>query len=123
MKTLAIALARVIVAKPHSVDVERLKSRYNILKSPTRSRLNPDTLYYYIFIGFNLPPLANYDARPAVRYWLAYKNRRTSSKYKTQKWFTGVFFENRVGDDETEMSDLSEKSHRQGGNQLKPSFG
>lgn len=66
MKTLAIALARVTAAKPHSADVERLISRYNILKSPTRSRFNPDTLHYYIFIGFNLPPLANYDASPAV---------------------------------------------------------
>ena len=123
MKTLAIALARVIAAKPHSADVERLISRYNILKSPTRCRLNTDTLHYYIFIGFNLPPLANYDARPAVQYWLADKNRRTStsSKYKTQKWFNGVFFENRVCDDETDMSELSEESRRQGG--LKPLFG
>ena len=94
MKTLAIALARVIAAKPHSADVKRLISRYNVLKSPARSRLNTDTLHYYIFIGFNLPPLASYDARPAVRYWLADKKRRASasSKYKAQKWFNGVFF-------------------------------
>ena len=78
MNTLAIALARVIAAKPHSADVERLISRYNVLKSPARSRLNTDTLHYYIFIGFNLPPLASYDARPAVRYWLADKKRRAS---------------------------------------------
>jgi hypothetical protein len=99
MKTLAIA--RVIAAKPHSADVERLLSRYNILKSPARSRLNTDTLHYYIFIGFNLPPLASYDARPADRYWSTDKKRKrsASSKYKTQKWFNGVFFENSVGDD------------------------
>ena len=68
MKTLAIALARVIGAKPHSADVERLISRYNVLKSPARSKLHTDTLHYYIFIGFNLPPLAIYDAGRAVRY-------------------------------------------------------
>ena len=50
MKTLAVALARVIAAKPHSADVVRLISRYNILKSPARSRLNKDTLHNYIFI-------------------------------------------------------------------------
>ena len=124
MKTLAIALARVIAAKPHSADVERLISRYNVLKSPARSRLNTDTLHYYIFIGFNLPPLASYDARPAVRYWLADKKRRASasSKYKTQKWFNGVFFENSVGDDEIGISELSEEC-RQEGVHLKPSFG
>ena len=124
MKTLTIALARVIAAKPHSADVERLISRYNVLKSPARSRLNTDTLHYYIFIGFNLPPLASYDARPAVRYWLADKKRRASasSKYKTQKWFNGVFFENSVGDDEIGISELSEEC-RQGGVHLKPSFG
>jgi hypothetical protein len=73
--------------------VERLISRYDILKSPARNRLNTDTLHYYILIGFNLQPLASYDARPAVRYWLADKKRKpsASSKYKTQKWFNGVF--------------------------------
>jgi hypothetical protein len=34
MKTLAIALACVIAAEPYSADVERLISRYDILKSP-----------------------------------------------------------------------------------------
>ena len=82
MKTLAIALARVIAGKPHSADVERLISRYNVLKSQARIRLNTDTLHHYIFIGFNLPPLASYDARPAVRYWLADKKRRASASSK-----------------------------------------
>ncbi|CAB3981496.1 Hypothetical predicted protein [Paramuricea clavata] len=104
MKTLVIALARVIAVKPHSADVERLISRYNILKSPARSRLNTDTLHYYILvIGFNLPPLASYDARPAVRYCLTDKKRKpsASSKCKTQKrWFNGVFFENSIGNDD-----------------------
>ena len=123
IKTLAIALARVIAGKPHSADVERLISRYNVLKSPATSRLNTDTLHYYIFIGFNLPPLASYDAKPAVRYWLADKRRASaSSKDKTQKWFNGVFFENSVGDDDFGISELSEKC-RQGRVHLKPSFG
>ena len=124
IKSLAIALARIIAAKPHSADVERLISRYNILKSPMRSRLNTDTHHNYIFIGCNLAPLASYDARPAVRYWLADKKRRASasSKYKTQKWFNGVFFENTVGDDENGTSELSEESGHKGHN-LKPSFG
>ena len=47
MKPLAIALARIIAAKPYSADVERLISRYNILKSPMRSRLNTDTLHLH----------------------------------------------------------------------------
>ena len=47
IKSLAIALARIIAAKPHSADVERLISRNNILKSPMRSRLNTDTLHLH----------------------------------------------------------------------------
>ncbi len=38
-KSVTVALARILAAKPHSADIERLISSCNILKSPGRSSL------------------------------------------------------------------------------------
>ena len=39
-----VALARVIAAKPHSMDVERIVSSYNFIKSTDRSSSSGDAL-------------------------------------------------------------------------------
>ena len=93
-KCLSIALARVIAAKPHSADVERLISSYNCLKTNVRSSLSSDSLHAYLYIRQNMPPLANWDPRPSVHAWLHEKNRRpdqTHSLATVQEYFKGIF--------------------------------
>ena len=64
-----------------------------IMKSLARSS---NTLHNCILIGFNLSLLASYDVRPAVRYWLADKNRRASARIvlvqntKVVQWYGGL---------------------------------
>jgi hypothetical protein len=43
------ALARILTAKPHSADVERLISCSNLLKSPNRSRMSVETENSFLF--------------------------------------------------------------------------
>jgi len=68
--TLAIMLvARLLAAKPHSCDVERLVSAYNILKDDDRWSLNARTIDAHLHIRLNMPVLSKFDVRPAVRAW------------------------------------------------------
>ena len=60
------AFARVWAAKPHSCDVERLISACNLLKTPTRNRLNVETQNFYLYIHFNIPTLKEWDPRPCI---------------------------------------------------------
>ena len=92
---LSVALARLLAAKPHSADVERLISSYNELKSPGRSSLSASTLRATLFIRHNLPPVAHWDPRPATYQWMTAKDRRPSQnpvKAKQQDYFKGVLF-------------------------------
>lgn len=93
--TLAIAFARILAAKPHSADVERLISASNSLKSYGRSRMSVDTENMYLFIHYNLPPLASWDPTPSVVHWLNRRDRRLRQrpKGKQQQYFHGVFQE------------------------------
>ena len=94
-KPLSTALSRLIAAKPHSADVERLISSYNILKTDDRASLHSDTIRAYLQLRENMPPLANWDPRPAVSMWLTNKNRRpeqTHKKAHEQEYFNGIFF-------------------------------
>lgn len=59
LKNITILLARVISAKPHSADVERLISKSNIFKSINRESLHVETENEYLFIHFNMPVLQN----------------------------------------------------------------
>jgi len=94
-KNITILLARVIAAKPHSADVERLISKSNILKSINRQSLHVETDNEYLFIHFNMPVLQNWDPRPAIQIWLNQHERRINDtpKAKEQEWFNGIFLE------------------------------
>ena len=61
-----------IAAKPHGADVERLISFSNILKTSERPRssMHLDTENLFLFIHYNMPPLVEWDPRPAVMTWL-----------------------------------------------------
>ena len=62
------SLARIIVANPHSIDVELLISIYNNLKTSDRALVAPETLRNYL--------LETFDPSRASLYWLKAKNRR-----------------------------------------------
>jgi len=51
--------------------------------------------YFELFIRHNMPPIAQWDQRPATYYWMTSKERRPEQnpcKAKEQKYFKGVFF-------------------------------
>jgi len=95
LKNISILLARVIAAKPHSADVERLISKSNILKSINRQSLHVETENEYLFINFNMPTLQNWDLKPAIQIWLNQNEHRIKEtpKAKEQEWFNGMFME------------------------------
>ena len=61
-----VALARIVAAKPHSMDVERLISSYNLIKSTDHSSLSEDTLQNYLAVRHSMPCTAKFDAGQAV---------------------------------------------------------
>ena len=71
-----VALARVIAAKPHSMDVERIVSSYNLIKSMDHSSLSGDALQDYLVVRHNMASVANFDVRPAVEEWISRRERR-----------------------------------------------
>jgi len=80
-KALSVALARVIASKQHSVDVERLISSYNGLKTNIRSLFKSPALHAHLFIRQNMPPLSMWDRRPAVHAWM--HDRSSRRPYQT----------------------------------------
>ena len=46
--------AHILAIKPHSADVERLISYYNILKSHNRSSLAPETIKNFHHVKLNM---------------------------------------------------------------------
>jgi len=95
INNISILLARVIAAKPHSADVERLISKSHILKSINRQILHIETENEYICIHFNMPALQNWVLRPAIQIWLNQNERRINDtpKAKEQEWYNGIFME------------------------------
>ena len=49
-KELVTAFARIVAAKPHSADVERLIKSYNLIKTEDRANLSSITLKNYLYI-------------------------------------------------------------------------
>ncbi|KAF0753973.1 E3 SUMO-protein ligase KIAA1586-like [Aphis craccivora] len=86
-------LARILVAKPHSADVERLISTSNILKSIDRQSLSVETENQFLYVHLNMPPLMSWDPRPAIVKWINTSDRRVrhTPKAKQQDWFKGIF--------------------------------
>ena len=93
--TICIVLTRLLAAKPHSADVERLISASNNLKSVGRSSMKLNTENLYLFIHYNMPVLSNWDPKPAVIHWMNQKRRRVRerTKGKQQPYFKGLFTE------------------------------
>ena len=50
-----VALARISAAKPYSMDVERIVSSYNLIKSTDCSLLSGDTLQDYLVVRMMYP--------------------------------------------------------------------
>lgn len=96
----ATILARILAAKPHSADVERLISASHILTSPHRSSLGLEAENDYLYIHYNMPPVESWDPRPAVLLWLQDKDRRhrETPRAVNQPYFRGIFAE--AGDDD-----------------------
>ena len=69
-------LARTAATMPHSMDVERLVSSYNLIKSTDRSSLSSDTLHDYLTVRHNIPCVSQFDVRPAVEKWNTRVQRR-----------------------------------------------
>ena len=74
--TIGTVMSRILVAKPHSADVERLISKNNLLKMSLRSSMTFETENLYIFVNENMPPLEEWDLRDTVLSWLTEKNCR-----------------------------------------------
>ena len=62
--------ARLLAAKPHGADVERLISASNNLKSSGRSSMSIETSNLYLYIKYNMPVVTEWDPRAAVMHWL-----------------------------------------------------
>ena len=92
---LTIAIARLVAAKPHSADVERLISTYNKLKTSDRSSLSSTTLRNYLHVVQNMGDLDIFDPSQAALDWITDQERRARypEKAKQQSWFVGVFKE------------------------------
>ena len=74
-ENLSIVLGRILVCKPHSADCERVISLYNKIKSTCRSSLQRQTISDYLYINMNMPPLCDFDPRPAIMRWLDEKKK------------------------------------------------
>ena len=95
-KPVIVALARIVAAKPHSMDVERLVSSYNLIKSTDRSSLSGDTLQDYLVVRHNMPCTAKFDVREAVDVWMSRAQRkprydRDITKFMHQEYVTAFF--------------------------------
>ena len=97
-RPLAVAMARIIAATPHSADVERLISYYNILKTSDRSSLSPATIKNQLYIKINMPTLSEFDPQPAINYWVNLKERHPKPHTKAvyQPYFKNVFAESEI---------------------------
>ncbi|XP_050537960.1 uncharacterized protein LOC126903652 [Daktulosphaira vitifoliae] len=71
----SVIMARIVAVKPHSADVERVISVNNLLKTSNRSSLSIESENEYLYIYFNLPPLAEWNPRPAINEWFKKKRR------------------------------------------------
>ena len=92
-RSVTTVLARLLAAKPHSADVERLISTSSALKSTGRSSMSVNSENEYLYIYHNMPPLIEWDPRASVLLWLQKRVRRMrdTPKASKQRWFKGIF--------------------------------
>jgi len=86
-------MARILVAKPHSADVERLISTSVTLKTTSRNKLTLDSENQYLYIYHNMPTLTEWNPLEAVNVWLQKRKHRIKEtpKAKEQVWYKGIF--------------------------------
>lgn len=53
--------SRLLAAKPHSVDVERLILYYNIFKTSEQSSLLPNILKDLLYVELNMPTVPKFN--------------------------------------------------------------
>ncbi|CAB4039604.1 Hypothetical predicted protein [Paramuricea clavata] len=95
LPNLKVAFARILAAKPHSADVERLISCSVALKSSGRSRMLLETENLNLYVHYNMPSLDQWDPKPAVMSWMneIAHRARDCPKRKQQQYFKGIFSE------------------------------
>lgn len=91
-----IIISRVLVAKPHSADVESLISTSIIFKSSDRQSLwffMVDTENKYLFAHFKMPPLTIWDPKRSTLLRINLSDRRFKEipKAREQDWFKDIF--------------------------------
>lgn len=93
--TIKKALARLVAAKPHSADVERIIHAYNKIKSKDRSNMGQLQLQNQLHVKLNMGPLDVFNPTEAAMKWLTVKKRRDRPvlKKKAEPFFKGVFSE------------------------------
>ena len=96
-RPMCIALARIVATMPHSMDVERIISSYNLIKTIDRSSLFSDTLKDYLVVRHNMPCVIQFDVRPAVEKWNKCIQRKPRQSGKIAKFmcqeYVAVFLE------------------------------
>jgi hypothetical protein len=99
LPNLKIAFARILAAKPHSADVERLISCSVALKS---ENLN-------LYVHYNMPPLDQWDPKPAVMSWMNERAHCTRDypKGKQQQYSKGIF--SKASKTEEKLADCEEE--------------
>ena len=78
------------------MDVERLLSSYNLVKSSDRSSFSGETLQDYLILRHNMPCIAKFDVRQAVEQWMSKAQRkpcqdRDVSKFMHQDYVASFF--------------------------------
>ena len=78
------------------MDVERIVSSYNLIKSTDRASLSGDTVQDYLVVRHNMPLVAKFDVRPATEEWITRRERRPQqdrdvAKLMHQKYVTSFF--------------------------------
>jgi hypothetical protein len=69
-------VAAIAALSPHSMQVERMVSYYNIVKSPHRQSTSLSTINARLVIALNCPGTAFFDPREAVAEFFRLKERR-----------------------------------------------
>jgi len=66
----------VVTLSPHSMQVERIVSHYNLTASPHRMSFSSDTMNTHLLVALNGCGTASYDPRPAVALFFKRRERR-----------------------------------------------
>ena len=90
----SVAFAEIFTVKPHSADIERLISVSIALKSTGRARMLLETENLNLYVHYNMPTVEEWDPRPAVEIWIAFRSSVTEVGPKDESKHTlkGYFY-------------------------------